>query len=100
MGDFPREIEQLGDVDGTRPDGAVLKLSGSDQVDRALLHGERVVLTVIGEVTGVAFKNMNGALIRYHTVKLEVVGEARGELATAVADYLAAVEDRRQGRAG
>ena len=99
MSDYPREIESLGDVDGARPDGAVVRLSGSDEIDRALLAGGRIMLTVVGEVTGISFRQVNGALIRYHTVKVELVGEARGELAEAVADYMGAVEDRRQGRA-
>jgi len=96
--DIPRDMELLGDVDGERPDLATIKVTGTGVADRALLRGERIALTVVGEVSGIAFKTQNGALVRIHTIKAESIAEATGQLATDVADFLRDVDDAREGR--
>jgi hypothetical protein len=96
--DIPRDLADLGDVDGEQPDLATVKITGSGVVDRALLRGERVALTVVGEVSGIAFKTQNGALVRSHTIKAETIAEATGQLATDVTDFLREVDDQREGR--
>lgn len=95
-----RESAQVfGDVDGEVPRAAVVKLSGAGRVDRGMLRGERVALTLIGEVTGVAFKTIDGVLTRIHTVKIDSLAEPIDMLADQVADFLSQVEDARKGRA-
>lgn len=98
MGDYPPEIENLGDVDGEVPDQAALKITGAGIVDRAMLRGERVALTVVGEVTGISFKWSKGALVRTHTVKAESVAEATGQLGEDVTQFLRDIEDARGGK--
>jgi len=96
--DIPPDIERLGDVDGERPDMATIKITGSGFADRALLRGERIALTVVGEVTAIGFKTVQGALVRIHTIKAESIAEATGQLATDVSDFLRNVDDAREGR--
>lgn len=98
MSDYPPDITDLGNVDGERPGAAVMKISGTGWADRALLRGERVAITVIGEVVGIAFKVQNGVLTRTHTIKADSMAEATGDLASDVAEFLRAVEDERDGR--
>jgi hypothetical protein len=90
--------ELLGDVDGERPGAATIKVTGSGWADRALLRGERVAITVIGEVTGISFKTQNGVLVRTHTVKAESMAEATGQLGDDVTEFLRRLEDEREGR--
>ena len=98
MSDFPREVEDLGNLDGERPHIAQVKITSAGIVDRAMLRGERVALMVIGEVTGIGFKTVAGALVRTHTVKAETIAEATGQLGEDVTTFLRLVEDAREGR--
>ena len=93
-----REVDHLGDVDGERPGAATIKVTGTGWADRALLRGERVAITVVGEVTGISFKTQNGVLVRTHTVKAESMAEATGQLGEDVADFLRQLDDEREGR--
>lgn len=99
MSDYPREIENLGNVDGERPDVAVVKVTGKGFADRAMLRGERVALTVIGEVVGISFKQESGALVRTHTVRAETMAEATGQIREMVVEFLREIDDAREGRA-
>lgn len=87
-----------GDIDGEIPDIDAVRLTGTGTLDRSLMLGERVTVTVRGEVTGVAFKNVEGRLVRVHTVKVETVAEPLAQLLSAVNDHLGAVDDARAGR--
>ncbi len=88
----------LGNVDGEIPQAAIVKVTGAGWADRAMLRGERVAITVIGEVTGLAFKMEKGVLVRTHTVRAESMAEATGQLAEDVTDFLEALDDDREGR--
>jgi hypothetical protein len=88
----------LGNVDGEIPQAAIVKVTGSGWADRAMLLGERVALTVIGEVVSLGFKTEKGVPIRIHTVRAESMAELTDKLAEDVTDFLRAVEDEREGR--
>lgn len=99
MADEMMRTGEFGNLDGEIPRAALVKVSGAGQIDRGMLRGERVALTLIGEVTGVAFKKVDGVLTRIHTVKVDEVGEPTDSLADAVMDFLEGVGDARAGRA-
>ncbi len=89
---------RAGDIDGEIPDINAVRLTGTGTLDRGLMLGERVTVTAVGEVTGVSFKNVEGRLVRIHTVKVETAAEPPERILAAVTDYLAKVEDSRLGR--
>ena len=89
---------RAGDIDGEVPDINAVRLTGTGTLDRGLMLGERVTVTAVGEVTGVSFKNMDGRLVRIHTVKVETAAEPPERILAAVTDHLAKVEDGRLGR--
>jgi hypothetical protein len=91
-------MTDFGNVDGEVPDLATVKFSGQAIVDRALLRGERVAFTIIGEVTGLGFQTKHGALVRVHSVAIETAAEPTDELLTDVTDFLQQVDDAREGR--
>ncbi len=88
----------LGDADGEVPDVALVRFSGAAQVDRALLLGERVAFTLVGEVRRIGFQTRDGVLTRVHAVGVETVAEPGGRLLTDITELLAAVDDAREGR--
>ena len=88
----------LGNVDGEVPQAALIKVTGAGWADRAMLRGERVAITVIGEVVGLGFKVQSGVLVRTHTVRAESMAEATGQLGEDITDFLRAIEDEREGR--
>jgi hypothetical protein len=96
--DGDQQIAGFGDVDGEVPNAALLKITGSGMAERAMMRGERVVITVIGTVSGLAFQEKNGVLTRTHTIVAENMAEAIGDLAEEVTDFLTALEDERNAR--
>lgn len=87
-----------GSVDGEIPDSGEIRITGTGYAERGMLRGERVILTVIGEVVGVSFKKKDGRLIRTHSVKIETVNEAFAELAESIVDFHVTTADAREGR--
>lgn len=93
------ELSGLGNLDGEIPVAATIRITGSGWADRGLYRGEKVALTLIGDVVGVAFKNVDGVLTRIHTVKIDSLAEPTDLLGDQVADFLSQIEDAREGRA-
>lgn len=98
MAEREEMVAGFGDLDGEVPRAATIRITGSGWADRGLSRGERVAITLVGDVVGVAFKNVDGVLTRIHTVKADSMAEATDTLADTVAEFLAQVEDAREGR--
>lgn len=92
------EQPNYGSVDGEVPDSGEIKITGTGYAERGMLRGERVILTVIGEVVGVAFKKKDGMLIRTHSVRISSVNEAFAELAEQIVDFHVTTADDKAGR--